>query len=83
MIGDAVLGVDDENDDVGVLDGLQGLDDGELLDGPRTPCPSWRRAGRVDELVGTAVVFEVDADGVAGGAGHVEGDEALFADQAL
>ena len=33
MIGDAVLGVDDENDDVGVLDGLQGLDDGELLDG--------------------------------------------------
>ena len=72
MIGDAVLGVDDENDDVGVLDGLQGLDDGELLDGLEH-LALLAKAGRVDELVGTAVVFEVDADGVAGGARHVEG----------
>lgn len=78
MIGDAVLGVDDENDDVGVLDGLQGLDDGELLDGLEH-LALLAKAGRVDELVGRRCIRS-RRGGVAGGARHVEGDEALFAD---
>jgi hypothetical protein len=64
LLGDRVLGVEQQHDDVGVLDRLQRLDDGELLDRfEHLAAPPDAR--RVDQRVALAATLEIDVDRVA------------------
>ena len=74
--------VDDADHDVRGVDGLQRLDDAELLDrflDARTA----PHAGRVDQRVAAAVALERHVDRVARRARLVERDQALLAEQAV
>src|SRR6185312_2012804 len=69
-----------EDGDVGGLDGLERLDDGEELDrGAGLAAPAHARG--VDQRVAASVALEGNLDRVARGAGLVEGDDSLLADQ--
>ena len=82
LLGDFGLRVQHQQHDVAGLDGLQRLDDRELLD-RLEHLAALAQAGGVDQRVAAAIAFEVDLDGVARGAGHVERDHALFAHQGV
>ena len=61
---------------------LQRLDDAEVLDRLLDPRAA-ADAGSVDQGGQLAVAFELDADRIARGAGHVGGNNALLAEQAI
>ncbi len=81
LVGDVLTRVEHQYHHVGVLDRLQGLDDGELLHGlfDLAAAPQPRR---VDESVGPPAALEIDMDAVAGGAGLVESDHPFLAEHA-
>jgi hypothetical protein len=64
------------------LDGLQRLDDAELLDDIVDLCPA-PDAGGVDQCVAAFAEAERDEDAVAGGAGAVEDDHPFLAEDAV
>ena len=80
LLGDAVLRVEHEHDDVRVVDRLHRLDDRELL-GRLDHLALPAHAGRVDDRVALAVALEVERDRVARRARLVERDNALLAEQ--
>jgi hypothetical protein len=82
LLGDLGLRVQHQQHDVAGLDGLQRLDDGELLDRLEYLAALAQACG-IDQRVAAAVALEVDLDGVAGRARHVERDHALFAHQGI
>jgi hypothetical protein len=77
VLGDAGLGVDDEQDEVGVREGSVGLIAGEGLDAGRTG----EVAGGVDESEAAASPHGVELDAIAGDARHVVGDRLTVAEQ--
>ena len=78
LVGHALRRVQQQQHDVGRLDGLQGLDHRELLDRLEHLALA-AQPGGVDQLELLAVALEGHGDGVARGARQVEGDQALFA----
>src|SRR5690606_21753745 len=79
LLADALVGIEHQQYHVRRLDGLEGLDDAELLYGLVDPAvPS--HAGGVDQHVGLPVAAERHQDAVARGAGLVIGEHALFAE---
>ncbi len=78
LVGHALRGVEQQQHDVGAFDGLQGLDDGELLDRLEHTTLA-AQAGGVHQFEALPVAFEGHTDGVARGARHVEGDQAFLA----
>ena len=78
----AFLGVNDKNDNVGVLNGLQCFNDGKLLHGLKNTA-FLAQTSRIHQLVGTSVIFEIDLDRIARCARHIKGNDALFADQCI
>ena len=82
VLDHALAGIHDEHHHVGVLDGLQGLDHRELLDGLEDlAAPA--HAGGVDQRVLFVVALERDVDAVARGAGLVVDHHALFTEHAV
>ena len=77
LLADALSGIDKQQNDVGVGDGLQGLDDRELLDGLEHLALA-AQACRVDELKPLPVLLERHVNRIAGRAGLVERDQTLF-----
>ena len=82
LVGDVLARVEHEDHHIGILDRLQGLDDGELLRG-LVDLAAAPQARRVDEGVGPSAALEIDVDAVAGGAGLVECDHPLFAENGV
>ncbi len=79
LVGHTLGGVQQQQHDVGGLDGLQGLDHRELLDGLEHLALAPQACG-VDELELLPVALEGHGDRVPRRAGHVEGDEAFLAE---
>ena len=82
LVGNVGLGVDHQDDHVGILDRLQRLDHRELLD-RLEDLAALPHARRIDEHVMLAAALEVDLDGIARRARGVEGDDALLAEQGV
>ncbi len=82
LLGDFGLRVEHEQHDVAGLDGLQGLDDGELFD-RLEHLAALAQPGRVDQRVTAPIALEIDFDGVARRARHVERNHALFAHERI
>src|SRR5690606_15657316 len=78
LLDDAVPGVDHEDHHVGILDGLQGLDYRELLDGLEYLAAA-AYTGGIDQGVRLAMAFVGNIDAVAGGAGLVEDHDPILA----
>ena len=78
----AFLGVNDKNDNVGVLNGLQRFNDGKLLHGLKNTA-FLSQTSRIHQLVGASVIFEIDLDRIARCARHIKSNDALFADQCI
>ncbi len=82
LVRDVLTRVHHQHDDVGFLYRLERLHDGKLLD--RLEHLSLApQSGRVHEGVVPAIALEGHLDRVAGGAGHVEGDHPLLAQQGI
>ena len=79
-MGDALGGVDDEQGDVGPVDGLQGPHQRVVL-GALVDARLAAHAGGVDEADGPVGGLDDGVDGVAGRARQVVDDRALVADQ--
>ena len=82
LLGDAGVGVEHQHDDVGVLDGLQRFHHRKFLDGFEHLAAA-PYAGRVDQRVAAPVLFEIEVDRVPRGAGLVECDHSLLAQQRI
>ncbi len=82
LIGDAFLGIDEQDGDVGGLDGLQRFDDAEFFYffGDSCPAPDARR---VDEYIGFFTADQGNSNAVARGAGVVMNDDAGFPQQVV
>ena len=78
--GDTLGGVDDEDGDVGGVDGLQGSDDRVVL-GAVLDLGASSHARGVDEADGAGLGLDDGVDGVARGSGHVVDDRVLAAGQ--
>ena len=78
LLGDALIGVDEDQAHVAAVDGGDGAHVGILLNGV-VHLRLAAHAGGVDEAVLAEFVFVVAVDGVAGGARHVGDDGALRA----
>ena len=79
VLGDAGLGVDDQQDEVGARERLVGLAARERLDARRTVQVS----GGVDEGEAAAAPHGVELDAIARDPGHVVGDRLPVAEQAV
>ncbi len=76
------MSIDHADDDVGGIDRLQRLDDAELLDrffDARTAS----HAGGIDQCIRLAIALERHEHRIARGAGLIERDQALFAEQTI
>jgi hypothetical protein len=82
LLGNVLARIEHQHHHVGVLDRLQGLDDGELLHRLEHLALA-AHAGGVDQDVGLAVALELDVDRVARGARLVERDHAFLANQGI
>ena len=82
LLADAVVSIDHEHHHMRGIDGLQGLGDARLLDRVLDLAAA-AHAGGVDERELAAIARERHEDAVAGGAGHVAGDDAVLADQSV
>src|SRR5258708_2199315 len=80
LVGDALLGVEQQYDDVGVLDRLQRLDHRELLDRLGDLAAPAHACG-IDERISTAAQIEVEIKRVASRARLRESTHALFAEK--
>ena len=80
LLGDVLLRVEQQHDDVGVLDRLQRLDHREFLD-RLDHLAAAAHAGGVDQRVAAAVALEIEVDRIARRARLVEGDHPLLAEQ--
>ena len=79
---DAACGVDDHNGHIGPLGAGKGLADAVLLHAVGD-AGALANAGRVHELVAFLAAYNGHIHGVAGGAGDVADDQALFAQQGV
>ena len=79
LLGDTLVGIEHRDDDLGLIDGLQRLDDTELLDRFVHARPA-SDAGRVDQCVLAIVLLERDRDAVPGRTRLIEDHETLLAD---
>ena len=77
LLGDALLGVDEDEAHVRPLDGHLGPEHAVALDG-LVHLGLFAHAGGVDEDVLPGLVLEIAVDGVPGGAGHVADDGPLL-----
>ncbi len=82
LLGDILLGIEQQHHHVGVRDRLQRLDHRELLD-RFEHLAALAQASRVNQRVRLAATLELHIDGVARGTRHVEGNHTLFADQGV
>ena len=82
LVGDVLARVEHQDHHLRILDRLQGLDDRELL-GRLVDLSAASQPGRVDQGVGAPGALEIDVDAVAGGAGLVEGDDPVFAEDGV
>src|SRR5690606_40401339 len=77
LVGNTFARIDQQQHDVGGLDGLQRLDDRELFHGLEDLAPA-AQAGGVDQRVATVATLEFDLDGVARGSRQVVGADAVL-----
>ena len=82
MVTDASRGVDDENDDVGVFNRLQRLDDGEFFD-RFCDLAALADTRSVDQRVFAIFISEIEINRIARGARLIERDYALFAEKRI
>ena len=80
LFADAVVGIDHEDDDMGGVDGLQGLGDARLLNHIRNLAATAHARG-VDQGELAAVARERHEDAVACGARHLARDHPLLTDE--
>ena len=80
LLADAVVGIDHEDDDMGGVDGLQGLGDARLLDHILDLAATAHARG-VDQGELAPVARERHEYAVAGGARHLARDHALLTDE--
>ena len=80
VLSDTAPGVNHEHHNVRIGDRLEGLHDRKLLDRLENTA-LLAETGRIHERERMTVVLEVDIDRVAGRAGHIERDDALFTEQ--
>ena len=82
LIGDVLLGIEQQDRHMGILNGLKGLDHGELLhrleDAALSPKPC-----RVDQAIPNTLPLKRNLDGIAGGAGHVKGNDPLLPQEGI
>src|SRR5438128_7421752 len=82
LVRDLALRIHNEDRNVGPIDGLQGLYDGELLDAFEY-LPAASQSGRVDEDIAAAVHLEPHVDPIAPGARLLERHDSFLTDQSL
>ncbi|MNO94180.1 hypothetical protein D3C76_857940 [compost metagenome] len=82
MVNHAFAGIHDEDDHVGILDRLQGLDHGELFDF-FVDLAALAHTGGVDQRVLLFIPFKRDVDTVAGGARLVIDDNPVFTEHTV
>ena len=82
LLGDPLLGVDEDEAHVAALDGHGGTEDGELLD-PVVHLGLLPHPGGVDETEFALLVLIVAVDGVPGCARHVGDDDPLLPQNAV
>ena len=82
LVGNILLRVQHQYGHIGGFYCLHGFDDREFFY-RFFHLAAAAHAGGVDDGEGFAVAFEVDVDTVAGGASHVEGNHALFAQNSV
>ena len=79
LLGDAVVGVDEDQAYVRPVDGADGTHIGIFFDGVvHLALPA--HTGGVDEAVFPGLVFKIGVDGVPGGTCHVGDDDPLLAE---
>ena len=76
------MSIHNEDRNVGPIDGLQGLYDGELLDAFEY-LPAASQSGRVDEDIAAALHLELHVDRIARGARLLERHDAFLTDQSV
>src|SRR5438552_9873147 len=82
LVRDLALSIQNEDRNVGPIDGLQGLYDGELLDAFEY-LPAASQSGRVDEDIAAALHLELHVDRIARGARLLERHDAFLTDQSV
>ncbi len=75
-------GVDNQDDHMGVVDSLEGLDDGKLLH-HLTDILAPAHTGRIDQCVLVIHAFKRDVNAIPGGAGHVIDDHPVLSEHAV
>ena len=82
LLGNSLLRIEQQHDDVGVLDSLKRLDHREFLDRFGDLAPS-AHSGGIDHRVAVTAAIEVEIDRIARGSRLFEGDDALLAEQRI
>ena len=78
LLGDAFVGIDEDQAHICPVDGADGAHIGVFLNGiVHLALPA--HTGGVDEAVFAGFVFIVGVDGIPGGSGHIGNNDPLFA----